>query len=286
MKILGINLNHISTAALLVDGEVVLAVPEERFTRQKMTREFPVNAIKYLLDTEGLTIDDVDAITVGWNPAINLQQFKKPFSQTYRWFPEILYTIPNNIFQIGGGKSCSYVHQEFVGENDKILHIYYVNHHLSHMAMAYYLSNKSESAILSVDGFGEKTSTVWGYAKNNKIEVIQEQNFPQSLGSFYETITSFLGFQPDSDEWKVMGMAAYGNPEVYKPRLLKLVEFKEHGQYEFDLSYFNYFNFDTPGHFTEKLIDLLGDPFDEREVEFDQRQFDLAAAALIQRICL
>jgi len=119
---------------------------------------------------------------------------------------------------------------------------------------------------------------MWGSAEQNRFQVLQDLQFPQSIGSLYETFTDFLGFQPDADEWKIMGMAAYGDPCRFRRKAESLVELQANGKYELDLSYFNFNNFDVPGHYTNKLIDLFGEPRSKNN-EIDQRHFDLAATA-------
>jgi len=280
MKVLGINLNHISSAALLIDGEIVSAACQERFSRKKMTREFPYQAIEYVLEENGLTINDIDAVSVPINPSINMDFNKKSFSQIPRWFPDYLYLIPNNIFQILKPNTHKYIKQQFVFSEKNNLDIYYINHHLSHSALAYYLSKFTNSAIFSFDGFGERTCTMWAKAEDERISVLQEQWFPHSLGYFYEMITEFLGFQPDLDEWKVMGMAAYGDSNRYIDEMSQLIIFKQEGKYELELSFFNHYNFDVPGHFTPKLAELLGKPRFSNE-ELEQRHFDIAASAQV-----
>ena len=279
MKILGINLNHISSAALISNSEIVAATSEERISRIKLSREFPDNSIKFCLNQANISFDDLDAITIGWNPGINLEIFKKSYSYTYRWFPELLYLIPNQILKLNNASFDHYILQEFKSINlKKNLKIIYVNHHLSHAALSFLSSGFKNSGILTVDGFGERTSTMWGKADKNKIEISKKIDFPQSLGSFYETITSFLGFTPDSDEWKVMGMAAYGDKNIYLKKLQQLIKLKNSGEYEIDLSYFNYFNFESPGHFNNKFVELFKDiPLNRKNL--NKRHYDFAASA-------
>lgn len=279
MKILGINLNHISTAALVVDGQLVSAAPEERFSRRKLSTEFPFAAIDFVLKGQNLTIYDVDAIAIAWNPSINLVSFKRGYSSTHRWMPEFLYLLPNNLMRMAKPTSHAYTHQEFVFDDKKKLNIYYVNHHMGHVAGAYYLSPYKNAALLSIDGFGEKSCVYMAKARGNEIEFLQEQSFPHSAGSFYETVTEFLGFTPDSDEWKVMGMAAYGEPSRFRSTFEKLIHFLPNGKFELELKYFKHYNFDQPGRFTDYFVDLFGAPRKNDEEELNQRHFDIAAGA-------
>ena len=217
MNIIGINLNHISSASLLIKGKLIFASAEERFTRNKLTRAFPFKAIEHALKYAKIEMKDIDAFTIGWNPAINLEVHKNSFSSTYRWFPELLYTIPNNLNAINRIKDHGYIEQTFFSSSfKKELKVLYINHHYCHAAQSFLTSGYRESSLLTVDGFGERTSTLWGYANQSKIIIEKEEYFPQSLGSFYETVTDYLGFQPDADEWKVMGMAAFGDKKICK----------------------------------------------------------------------
>ena len=280
MKILGINLNHISSAALLVNGKLAASSPEERFTRNKLTREFPYNSIKFCLSSSGLKLEDLDAITIGWNPAINLETYKKAFSQTYRWFPELLYTIPNNLFNLKNLKSRLYVKQDFYSFNKKKnLSIYYINHHLCHGAQSFLNSGFNKAGILTMDGFGEKTSTMWAMADKQKIVQIDTQDFPQSLGSFYETVTEYLGFKPDSDEWKVMGMAAYGDKRKFEKKFNQILKIKKNYRYEIDLNYFEFFNFDKFFKYSKKFEKLFKNIKKNKNNKINKKHYDFASSA-------
>jgi len=278
MRILGLNLNHISSAALLEDGEIIAAACEERFSRNKMTRDFPVQSIEYVLKEAGLVIEEIDAVSVPVNPSINLDKYRKSYSSTHRWLPDLLYSIPNNLFQIMKPDKHDFIKQQFMFGANNALEIYYLNHHRCHASASYYLSRFDSSAVFSFDGFGERTCTMWASVEQNRFQVLQDLEFPQSIGSLYESFTDFLGFQPDADEWKIMGMAAYGDPGRFRRKAESLVELQAHGKYELDLSYFNFNNFDVPGHYTSKLIDLLGEPRSKNN-KINQRHFDLAATA-------
>ena len=279
MYILGISTGIISSAALIKDGEVVCALAEERKTRKKRTRDFPINAIKFLLSSEGISLEEVDYVAQSWNPAINLLKYKESYSNSYRWIPEMLYATPNHLLEIINQKDdCKYVLQKLAfTHNDSDLNIYYVQHHLCHAALSYYLSSMNEAAILTVDGFGENACCLLAKGSVSGINKIEEIYFPHSLGAFYETMTEFLGFIPDSDEWKVMGMAAYGNPSVYQNAIEKLVILKEDGKYELDLTYFEHYNFDTPKRYSPKMEAIIGKARDKHE-SIEQRHYDIAAS--------
>ena len=280
MNIIGINLNHISSASLLIKGRLIFASAEERFTRNKLTRAFPFKAIEQALKYAKIEMKDIDAFTIGWNPAINLEVQKNSFSSTYRWFPELLYTIPNNLNAINRIKDHGYIEQTFFSSSfKKELKVFYINHHYCHAAQSFLTSGYRESSLLTVDGFGERTSTLWGYANQSKIIIEKEEHFPQSLGSFYETVTDYLGFQPDADEWKVMGMAAFGDKKKYSNEFSKILNLKNKGEYELDLTYFNFFNFDAPGHYSKKFISLFGKKLQSDGKTLKKHHFNFAASA-------
>ena len=268
-----------SSACLVKNGKLINSSTEERFSRNKLTREFPYNAIKFCLKKSSLQISDIDAVSIAWNPAINLEVYKKSFSQTYRWFPELLYIIPNNLFNIGKIEAKYYTSQQFYSEKSKKkIEIYYINHHLCHLAQAFLNSGFSRSGLLSIDGFGERTSTAFGVADKKNIKILQTIDFPHSLGSFYETVTEYLGYKADADEWKVMGMAAYGNKHRFKKEFDKLIK-KTINCYELDLNYFNHFNFDSPNRFSDqfkKLFKLI-QPIKNNLIK--KEHFDFAAGA-------
>ncbi len=280
MKIIGINLNHISSAALYVNGNQIFASSEERFTRNKLTRAFPKNVIKEALQFSNLRMDDIDAFAIGWNPSINLENFKNSFSYTYRWFPELLYTVPNNLFEINKIKNHGFIEQNFYSSIfKKEMRVIYINHHLCHAAQSFLSSGFNTASLLTIDGFGERTSSLWGTASQSEIKIEKEEYFPQSLGSFYETITDYLGFKPDADEWKVMGMSAFGDKNKFSNQFDKILKLKTKGEYELDLTYFNFFNFDRPGHFSKKFEDLFGKEVKANGIDFKKIHYDFAASA-------
>ena len=269
-----------SSACLVKNGKLISSSTEERFTRNKLTRDFPYNSIKFCLNKSNLKISDIDAVSIAWNPAINLEVYKKSFSQTHRWFPELLYIIPNNLFNIGKIEANYYTSQQFYSEKSKKkIEIFYINHHLCHLAQSFLNSGFSSSGLLSIDGFGERTSTAFGVANKKDIKILETIDFPHSLGSFYETVTEFLGYTADADEWKVMGMAAYGDKSRFKKNFDKLIKKTENNSYELNLNYFNHYNFDSPNRFTDKFKKLfhLIEPIKNNIIK--KEHFDFAAAA-------
>lgn len=278
MKILGINMSCLDTSAsILEDGKIKFAVREERLTRKKRTRDFPINSVKLCLEYAGIDFSDLDAIAVSWNPAINLERLNMAHSQVARYKPEHFYSVPNMLFSLTEDKPSAFSKQEFYFQGGKKLAINYINHHLAHAAEAYYLSDFKDAAILTMDAYGEKTSIGLWKGKGNNIELLKDISFPNSIGSFYGAFTQFLGFTPDADEWKMMGAAAYGDPDRYYKRIRKLIQFVPDRIMETDLSYFHYHLFSRPTLYSEKLIELLGAPRREGEA-LTKRHFDIAAA--------
>lgn len=279
MNIIGINQSGwISSALLIKDGKLVCGGAEERFNREKLSRKFPIKAIKFILKDQNLKIEDIDYFAVGWNPGINISKFNGAFSsEKARWRAEYLYSVPNNLLQLYDNKNSEYVFQK-IKILGKECNVYFINHHDAHAAQTFFLSGFKKAAILTVDGFGERQCTTFRSAEGNKIRMLGSDEFPQSVGMLYSTFTSYLGFRPDSDEWKVMALGAYSkeNNDYYE-KVKGLVEFKNNGLIELDLNYFNYYNFDKEGYFTPKLVELLGKPR-KKDDELEKRHYEIAAA--------
>jgi carbamoyltransferase len=210
MIILGINAYHAdSSAAIFVDGVMIAAIEEERFRRVKHWAGFPSLAIKFCLEEAGVTINEVDHIAIGRDP--NAKLFKK-----------ILFLLKNFSGSLGvikerfsNSKKVSSLEQEFSlltgADAEKIKQkIHQVEHHRSHLASAFFASPFDEAAVVSIDGSGDFTTTMIGVGKGNKIEVLDSVDFPHSLGIFYTAFTQLLGFPHYGDEYKVMGLAPYG----------------------------------------------------------------------------
>ncbi len=276
--VLGIhNSGPISSAALVKDGRLVAAAPEERFSRIKHDRSFPHRAIRFCLEAGGIGLDGVDRIGIGWNPGENVSlKYRAGFSDWMRYPGEWLSSVPNHLLPLLGRK-IEGTTSEFRGREEGPFRISYVDHHTCHARLAYEISGFDECAILVADGWSEQKVTTWIYAQKGRFETVRAKDFPQSIGGFYAAITDFLGYRIFSDEWKVMGMAAYGNPRNI-PGMSKLIRMLPDGDYELDLSYFDFYNFDRPGYFSGKMELLLG-PARKPGEELTRRHFDIAAAA-------
>jgi len=257
LKILGLNAIGFNTSAsLLVDGRLVFAIEEERISREKRTRKFPIHAINYILKKFSLKIDDINAIAVSWNPGVNLEKFDLNYSSNNSYIPNILHSIPNYLFKIGKVSDSKLIVQDFFIEKNKKIKIFYINHHLCHAA-AFNFSGFKKASILTLDAFGEKQSAGLYYGLDNKITEISKIFFPHSLGSFYSTFTQICGFVPQSDEWKLMGASAYGKKNHFYKKIKELVNLKTDGTFELDLNFFNHYMFHRPNFYNQKLLNYL-----------------------------
>lgn len=276
--VLGINsAGYNTSSALLIDGKVVFASEEERLVREKRTRRFPIVGIKEALKFSNLKFKDLDAVAISWNPAINLESFSLPQSQRARYHGEIFFSVPNHLLTFKKDNSVALSQQIIEFEDGEKLNVYYVNHHLAH-ASSFFHSPFKRSAIMVVDAFGEKNSVSFFNGADNKITPIWSQEFPHSLGSFYTCMTEYLGFEPRSDEWKVMGASAYGDPKHFYQKLKSTVLLKENDGFELDLSYYNHFQFHRPFMYSPKLTQLLGILPNEFGKPLTSDYYDLATA--------
>ena len=208
--ILGISCGyHDSAASLIKDGTVLGACEEERFTGIKHDSTFPINTIKWLMETYNVKPDTLDVICFYENPKNKLDRIKVSTEKKPKKWYEI-FNKKNNIL-IRNQEAYETLQTQLKNLCGKNTKIHYTDHHQSHLAYAYYTSNFKESAILSVDGVGEWETTVLGLGTNNKIKKLNSINFPNSLGMLYSTFTAFLGFKPNEGEYKVMGLAPYGD---------------------------------------------------------------------------
>jgi carbamoyltransferase len=248
-KILGIScFYHDSAACIVVDGKVIAATQEERFTRDKHTPDFPVQSIKYCLEETGLTIDELDAIVFYDKP---LLKFERLLETYYAFAPKglisFLKAIPVWLKEKMFLKKQLLDGLKEVGEYDKKkVKLLFPEHHLSHAASTFFTSPYEESAILTIDGVGEWCTASIAHGKNNNIIFEKELNFPHSVGLLYSAFTYYLGFTVNSGEYKLMGLAPYGDPTSEQTikyiDLIKkhLVDIKEDGSVWLDQKYYNY----------------------------------------------
>jgi len=279
MNILGINNQmYISSACLINGGRIVAAGAEERFTRKKMTKKFPSQAIEYCLNEGQVSIKDIDFIATSWNPGVYFSKFNPIFSGARRHLIEQLYSVSDHLMEFYGRPNVDYVYQENCGNFGKS-RIYHITHHRTHAANGFFLSPFDSAAILTADAQGEFESTTFCQGQGNKIKLIKSINYPHSLGALYSTFTEYLGFKPNSDEWKVMAMASYSSPQNKYYEIMKeqVVKFLNKDSFELDLSFFKGFIHEQPNLFSEKLVNTFGPPR-KRNEKLQDRHFEIAAA--------
>ena len=248
-NILGISaFYHDSAATLLINGEIVAAAQEERFTRKKHTPDFPVNAIKYCLEYSGLCIDELDAVVFYDKP---LLKFERLLETYYAFAPrglrQFITSMPVWLKEKLFLKKLLFEGLSEIDQYDKKkLCLLFPEHHLSHAASAFYPSPFNEAAILTIDGVGEWATATICRGKGNKISILKEMRFPHSVGLLYSAFTYYLGFRVNSGEYKLMGLAPYGNPEArqtvdFIERIKdQIVSVKEDGSIWLNQKYFGY----------------------------------------------
>jgi carbamoyltransferase len=277
--ILGLNsIGFNTSAALLGNGEIIAAVEEERLIREKKTRKFPSASIRWAMNQATIEWSNLAAIGIAWNPSINLEGHNAAQTARARYQGEMYYSIPSHLMQMRGEMAGEYSEQVLSFENGPPTRVIYVRHHMCHAA-SFYFSPFEDAAILTVDAFGEKECTTFSAGTGKKIETVWSQEFPQSLGGYYSAMTEYLGFQPQSDEWKLMGASSYGDPKRFLPKLCELVRLDPNGGFELDLSYFNFYQFHRPLRYTLKLRELVGLAPNPKAKPLDQDYYDLAAGA-------
>jgi carbamoyltransferase len=277
MNILGISHDvYICSAAVVVDGVVVSAIPEERLDRRKQSSTFPVLAMQRCLDEAGLTLADIDEIAVAWNPAIDLQTTPQGYLEARRWRTEHLSQVPARIARLAGTKPNGELTVTNVVEDAPP--ITFVDHYRSHLGNGFLTSSADPTAFLVMDGRGETLTSQMGVARGPELDVLAEVHFPHSLGLFYGAVTQFLGFKPDSDEWKVMALAAFADPDNdVTDRLRKLINVSNDGRFELALEYFEHYNFFDPRLYSDRFVEEFGSPRG-RDEPIQPRHERLAAA--------
>ncbi len=266
---------HDSSAALLKDGMVVAAAEEERFTRKKHDSSFPLHSVKFCLESQGISIHDVSYVGFYEKPFLKLERV---LHQHLEMFPRSMKTFLNSIPSwINEKLRVPKIILKKLGYDGDIL---FIEHHLAHAASSFLVSPFEESAIVTVDGVGEWTTTAYGIGKGNDIELLEEIQFPHSIGLIYSTITAYLGMSVNNSEYKVMGLAPFGNmdPQTneYYKKLRQVVDIKEDGSYRLDMGYFTYHYADRMP--SKKLCALLGGSVTKKDAEMTQRHKDIAAA--------
>lgn len=267
--ILGIScFYHDSAAALLKNGKIIAAAQEERFTRKKHDDNFPKEAVKYCLEYAGIKVEDLNSIAY----------YEKPFVKFERLLSTYIKTWPRSYLSFLKAMSVwlkqklwipSIIKKELNYKGD----IYYIEHHLSHAASSFLASPFKKAAILTVDGVGEWATATYGTGEGNSLQILKEIHFPHSLGLLYSAFTYYLGFKVNSGEYKVMGLAPYGEPK-YTNEVRKLIDVKDDGSFRLNMKYFGY---EYGLRMTNRNFNkLFGAPPRKSESKLTQREFDIA----------
>ena len=280
MNIIGISaFYHDSAACLVVDGEIIAAAQEERFTRIKHDAGFPVNSINFCLDFSGLRPDEIDYVVFYDKPFLKFERiFETYLSFAPRGFKNFVISLPlwikEKLFQKAAILDLLRLHvSSSILWEERLL---FSEHHLSHAASAFFASPYEESAVLTLDGVGEWATTSIAIGKGNDLVMMKEIHFPHSLGLLYSAFTYYAGFKVNSGEYKLMGLAPYGKP-VYSDLIKnKLIYIKDDGSFRIDMHYFNYASGLTMTN--DRFDFLFGGPPRVPESPITQRHMDLAAS--------
>lgn len=276
--ILGISAYyHDSAAAILKNGEIIAAVQEERFTRKKGDARFPIDSVSYCLNEAGIDISELDYVVFYESPFLKFDRLmetyisfwpaaKKLFTESFPlWANHRLHISREIKRELGDG---------FMGE------IGYTDHHLSHAASAFFPSPYEEAAILTLDAVGEWSTSSVGVGKENKVELLRDMRFPHSIGMLYSAFTYYTGFRVNSGEYKLMGLAPYGEPKYVDVILDNVIKVNDDGSIWMDMSYFNYAK--GLAMTSDKFHNLFGGPPRKTEETIQQKDMDLAAS--IQKV--
>jgi len=283
-SILGISaFYHDSAAAIIVDGNIIAAAQEERFSRKKHDPRYPFNAVKYVLEESNLNLNEVDHIVFFEKPFLKFERLLETYMAfAPKGFKSFSLSMPiwlrEKLFQ----KKFLF---DKLKEQDKnfndINKIKFSEHHYSHAASAFFPSPFEEAVILTLDGVGEWATTTVAIGKKNKLEIIEEIHFPHSLGLLYSAFTYYTGFKVNSGEYKLMGLAPYGKP-IFKDLILeKLLDLKEDGSFKLNMKYFNYATGLTMTN--KNFSKLFGQPVRNSKKDL-LTQFHMDIAASIQSV--
>ena len=274
MNILGISAYYHDSAACLVrDGEIVAAAQEERFTRKKHDHEFPQNAVEFCLDRAGIRGEDLDLVAFYDKPLLKFDRLLETYIsyaprgfKLFRmgmplWLRQKLYTPRELDRGLGGQYKGRFV---------------FTDHHESHAASAFYPSPFQEAAVLTLDGVGEWATGSIAYGQDDRLDMLQEMRFPHSLGLLYSAFTYFTGFRVNSGEYKLMGLAPYGEPVYRELMIEKLLDLKDDGSFRMNMDYFGFCDSDVMT--SPKMDSLFGGPPRKAETDITQREMDIAAS--------
>ena len=282
--ILGISaFYHDSAATILVDGKIIAAAQEERFTRKKHDSDYPFNAVEFVLNYANIKLNDVDQVIFFEKPFLKFERLLETYvAFAPRGFKSFCMAMPvwlkEKLFQKKLLFKMLKKHDQNFKDDQKI---YFCDHHLSHAASAFFPSPFEEAIVLTADGVGEWATTTVAIGKANNLEIKKEIHFPHSLGLLYSAFTYYTGFKVNSGEYKLMGLAPYGKP-IYENKIKnKLIDIKEDGTFHLDQAYFNYATGTTMTN--KKFNNLFGqDPRDSKKEKLTQFHMDIAAS--IQKV--
>ncbi|MBI3434484.1 MAG: hypothetical protein HY056_05320 [Proteobacteria bacterium] len=257
--ILGLSHGEVnSSAALIRNGRLVAGCPEERFNREKLTRAFPRKSVEFCLAKAGIALDECKAVVQAWNPGAGWQKFNPLISGQRSRREDYFYSVPDNLMEMTGRGDSDWVRMDFADGN-RLPQIYYLQHHRAHAANAFFLSPLEEAAILTCDWRGEFECTTWSHGRGNDIKLLQVQHIPNSLGMYYATFTEFLGYRPDSDEWKVMALSAFdADSRKFEDAIRSTIRLNDDGTIELDQSFYKGALLDQPKLYTSKFVELFG----------------------------
>ena len=283
-SILGISaFYHDSAAAVVVDGKITAAAQEERFSRKKHDARFPINAIKYVLEENNIKLSEIDYIVFFEKPFLKFERLLETYlAFAPKGFKSFSMSMPiwlrEKLFQ----KKLIFDELNQIDENfNDIKKIKFSEHHYSHAASAFFPSPFKEAIVLTLDGVGEWATTTVSIGKENNLEIIKEIHFPHSLGLLYSAFTYYTGFKVNSGEYKLMGLAPYGEP-IYRELILKeLIDVKDDGSFRLNMKYFNYATGLTMTN--NKFAKLFGQKVRQAESEL-LTQFHMDIAASIQAV--
>jgi carbamoyltransferase len=284
LRILGLSaLYHDSAAALVEDGRIVAAAQEERFTRKKHDARFPESAIAYCLDEAGITLDDVDSVVFYDKPFLKFERLLETYlAFAPRGFTSFRAAMPvwlkEKLFQ---KDLLTREFRRFSKDFDGQTSLLFAEHHLSHAASAFYPSPFEHAAVLTMDGVGEWATTSMAIGDGNRLDIHKELHFPHSLGLLYSAFTYYTGFKVNSGEYKLMGLAPYGEPKYAQTILDHLIDVKEDGSFALDQSYFDYCTGLTMTN--RRFAELFGQPVRVADKE-PLTQFHMDIAASIQAV--
>lgn len=275
MYILGISaLYHDAAAALIKDGEIVAAAQEERFTRKKHDPSIPMNAIKYCLEEGKMDADELDAVVYYDNPFLTLGRFVQNLRYAGKDNEDLQRFSLESL--IGRKMWIHKMLEDQLGRLGIENKLYVTEHHISHASSAFFPSPYGKAAIITVDGVGEYATTTIGYGEENHIKILQEIDYPHSLGLLYSAFTYFCGFKVNSGDYKLMGLAPYGEPVYYQLIKDELIDIKPDGSYRLNLDYFDYQYGRTMTN--EKFARLFGGERRLPESSLTKREMDMAAS--------